>query len=132
MAKQRASKGASGVGDWISGVANTIGVDRVGNVIGGAIDGAAWTKATVDRNIEGLMSLASLPTKRDYHRLLTKIDSLQGNLVNVSKKLDRLTADMASLNGHKASPKTTRSRTKAAKATKSSKSKSTSRRRKSR
>ena len=113
MAKQRVTKGTTGVAGvtgWISGVASTIGVDRVGNVIGGAIDGAARTKASVDRNIEGIMSLTSLPTKRDFHRLLTKVESLQGSLINVSKKLDKLSGEVASMNGRKPASKPSRSR----------------------
>jgi len=94
---------------WISEVATTISANRVGDVLGGAITSAARTKAQVDRNIASLLSMANLPSKRDYERLQTKIDSLQGTLINLSRKLDRLASELgngagaAALNGHKVS-----------------------------
>jgi hypothetical protein len=37
--------------------------------------------------------LLNLPSKADYNRLLAKIESLQGSLVNLNIKLDRLLAE---------------------------------------
>lgn len=84
---------------WISEVATTISANRVGDVLGGAITSAARTKAQVDRNIASLLSMANLPSKRDYERLQTKIDSLQGTLINLSRKLDRLASELDRGNG---------------------------------
>ena len=53
---------------------------------------AAKTKGRVDRNVEILLHLMNLPSRADYHKLLIKIEHLQGSLVNVSMKLDRLMA----------------------------------------
>jgi hypothetical protein len=53
---------------------------------------AAKTKEKVDQNIAALLSLLNLPSKVDYDRLLAKVETLQGSLVNVSVKLDRLLA----------------------------------------
>lgn len=53
---------------------------------------AAEAKKRVDENIQFVLSALSLPSRADYQRLSTKVDALQGSLVNVSMKLDRLLA----------------------------------------
>ena len=53
---------------------------------------AAKTKGRVDKNVETMLHLLNLPSRADYHRLLVKIEHLQGSLVNLSMKLDRLLA----------------------------------------
>ncbi len=53
---------------------------------------AAQTKGRVDRNLETVLHLLNLPTRADYHKLLVKIEHLQGSLVNLNMKLDRLMA----------------------------------------
>lgn len=56
------------------------------------IDQAAKTKGRVDKNLELMLHLLNLPSRADYHKLLVKIEHLQGSLVNISMKLDRLVA----------------------------------------
>ncbi|RMF19637.1 MAG: hypothetical protein D6760_12940 [Deltaproteobacteria bacterium] len=76
--------------DLLSQVTHTVGADRVANVLGGAMVGAARTKATIDRNIDALMAMANLPTRSDYQRLQTKLDSLQGSIVNLTRAVEQL------------------------------------------
>ncbi|TMA81222.1 MAG: hypothetical protein E6J72_06075 [Deltaproteobacteria bacterium] len=57
-----------------------------------ALHRAARTKGQVDRNMQMLLGLLNVPSKADYNRLLSKIESLQGSLVNLNIKLDRLLA----------------------------------------
>lgn len=54
---------------------------------------AAQTKGRVDKNVETLLHLLNLPSRADYHKLLVKIEHLQGSLVNLNMKLDRLLAE---------------------------------------
>lgn len=54
--------------------------------------GAAKTKGQVDKNVEALLHLMNLPSRADYHKLLLKVEHLQGSLVNLNIKLDRLLA----------------------------------------
>jgi hypothetical protein len=65
---------------------------------------AAQTKGRIDRNMQTLLSLLNVPSRADYAKLLTKIEALQGSLVNLNIKLDRLLAASASR------PKPTRKR----------------------
>lgn len=53
---------------------------------------AAQTKGRMDKNAETLLHLLNLPSRADYHKLLVKIEHLQGSLVNLNIKLDRLLA----------------------------------------
>ena len=53
---------------------------------------AAKTKGQVDKNVETVLHLMNLPSRADYHKLLVKIEHLQGSLVNLNMKLDRLVA----------------------------------------
>jgi hypothetical protein len=56
------------------------------------IDRATKTKGRVDKNLEMMLHLLNLPSRADYHKLLVKIEHLQGSLVNLSMKVDRLLA----------------------------------------
>ncbi len=56
------------------------------------LDRAFDAKKRVDRNLQTVLSLLNLPSRADYHRLQTKIEALQGSVVNISMKLDRLLA----------------------------------------
>src|ERR1043165_6420491 len=58
-----------------------------------ALHRAARTKGQVDRNMQMLLGLLNVPSKADYNRLLSKIEPLQGGLVNLNIKLDRLLAE---------------------------------------
>jgi len=53
---------------------------------------AAQTKGHVDKNVETLLHLLNVPSRADYQKLLIKIEHLQGSLVNLNMKLDRLLA----------------------------------------
>ena len=56
------------------------------------IDSATKTKGRVDKNLEMMLHLLNLPSRADYHKLLVKIEHLQGSLVNLNMKIDRLLA----------------------------------------
>jgi hypothetical protein len=58
-----------------------------------ALRNAAATKGTLDRGVDSLLLLFNLPSKDDYNKLLAKIETVQGSLVNVNMKLDRLLAE---------------------------------------
>ena len=57
-----------------------------------AFRNAAATKGKVDRNVNILLGLFNLPSKSDYNKLLAKVEAVQGSLVNLNIKLDRLLA----------------------------------------
>ena len=66
---------------------------RMAETFTGALQRAARTKGQVDKNMQMLLGLLNVPSKADYNRLLSKIESLQGSLVNLNIKLDRLLAE---------------------------------------
>jgi hypothetical protein len=51
------------------------------------------TKGQVDRNIERFLGALNLPSRADYAKLVSKIEAMQGSLVNLNIKLDRLLAE---------------------------------------
>lgn len=51
------------------------------------------TKGRIDRNVQTMLQMMNLPTRADLARLQTKLDVIQGSLVNLSLKVDRLLAD---------------------------------------
>lgn len=65
---------------------------RFAEVLGTALQKAMDTKGRVDRNMQTILGLLNLPSKADYKRLATKIEALQGSLVNLNIKLDRILA----------------------------------------
>lgn len=49
----------------------------------------------MDRNMQTLLGLLNLPSRGDVNRLLTKLEAIQGSLVNLNLKVDRLMASRA-------------------------------------
>lgn len=92
--------GWSGFASWYSfgaqGCLKLLGfvVGRPG-VIGAVLGGtgrAAEVKGTFDRTMQALLAVLSVPSRADYNRLLSKVEVIQGSLVNLNIKVDRLLA----------------------------------------
>lgn len=62
--------------------------DQLGKTVGQVAD----AKRRIDRNIQFLLSVLNLPSRADYNNLVEKVEGLQGSLVNLNIKLDRLMA----------------------------------------
>jgi hypothetical protein len=60
--------------------------------LAGALKRGLETKGAIDRNVQTVLSLLNLPSRADLNRLLTKLEIIQGNLTNLSLKVDRLEA----------------------------------------
>ena len=65
---------------------------RFADILGKTLHQAMSTKGTVDRNMQTILGLLNLPSKADYKKLATKVEALQGSLVNLNIKLDRILA----------------------------------------
>jgi hypothetical protein len=124
----RSTRSGDNVWQWLFGAGEerigqfaeeVIGNPRVREALAGAFRRAARTKGQVDRNMEMILAALNLPTRRDFDKLYAKVEALQGSLVNLSIKLDRLAAAQQSTpRGPAAKPR--RSRTKKRAARKSS------------
>ena len=73
--------------------------------LGKTVERAVDAKRRVDRTTQTVLSALNVPSRADYNRLLAKIESLQGSLVNLSMKMDRLLAQHHEA-GHAAAPRT--------------------------
>jgi polyhydroxyalkanoate synthesis regulator phasin len=49
-------------------------------------------KQSFDRNVETILDFVNIPSKRDVRELKTRLDHLNGQLVNLSMKIDRILA----------------------------------------
>jgi len=65
---------------------------RVREQLGKTVERAVDAKRRVDRTTQTVLSALNVPTRSDYNRLLAKLEALQGSLVNLSMKLDRILA----------------------------------------
>ena len=52
-------------------------------------------KQSFDRNVETILDFVNIPSKRDVRELKTRLDHLNGQLVNLNIKLDRMLAASA-------------------------------------
>jgi polyhydroxyalkanoate synthesis regulator phasin len=50
-------------------------------------------KQSFDRNVETVLDFVNLPSKRDIRELKSRLDHLNGQLVTLSMKIDRLLAE---------------------------------------
>jgi hypothetical protein len=62
-------------------------------------------KQTFDRNVETILDFVSIPSKRDVRELKARLDHLNGQLVNLSIKIDRMLAAGESHGGPPATAK---------------------------
>jgi len=65
---------------------------RVADAFSAALRKAFETKGRVDRNMQLVLGLLNLPSRADLTRIMTKIEAIQGSLVNLNLKVDRLLA----------------------------------------
>jgi hypothetical protein len=86
--------GLCGVGERVlATLLSLLGGSRgVGDTLARGARAAAETKGRFDRAMQSLLGVLNLPSKADYNRLLSKVEVLQGSLVNLNLKVDRLLA----------------------------------------
>jgi hypothetical protein len=65
---------------------------RVREQLGKTVERAVDAKRRVDRTTQTVWSALNVPSRADYNRLLSKLEALQGTLVNLSMKMDRVLA----------------------------------------
>jgi len=64
------------------------------SVIEKALHNAIEAKGKIDKNVGQLLGLLNVPSKADYNKLLAKMETIQGSLVNLNIKVDRLIAGL--------------------------------------
>ena len=65
---------------------------RFTEAFGRAVQAALDAKGRVDRNVQTVLGLLNLPSRADLARIATKLEAIQGSLVNLNLKVDRLLA----------------------------------------
>jgi hypothetical protein len=68
---------------------------RIAAAFAEALKRAMEAKGTVDRNIQTVLGLLNVPSRHDVSKLATKLEAIQGNLMNLNLKVDRLLAERA-------------------------------------
>ena len=68
---------------------------RVADAFSAALQRAFETKGRVDRNMQMILTLLNLPSRADLNRLVSKLEAIQGSLVNLNLKVDRLMSTRA-------------------------------------
>jgi hypothetical protein len=99
MAKTETARLDQYVLRWMADMGDRLGAERVGDALSGAILGVARTKAVVDRNVASLFSLANIPSRAEYQRMMTRVDVLQNRVIDLNRRLDVITQDLTSTNG---------------------------------
>jgi polyhydroxyalkanoate synthesis regulator phasin len=96
-----------GVAGFFSEVMANEGLRRT---LGRAGESFFSNKQNFDRNIETILDFVSIPSKRDVRELKSRLDHLNGQLVNLSIKIDRMLAESQT----KSAPANSASKTRAA------------------
>ena len=80
--------------DLISRLAEELLANQtVSQAVTAAMKKGLETKGRIDRNVQTMLQMLNLPTRADLARLQTKLEVIQGSLVNLSLKVDRLLAE---------------------------------------
>lgn len=74
----------------LSDLGDRVGAERVQQFLEGAVTSAARTKKAVDKNVETLLAMANIPSRRDYDRVRSKLDALQASVVSLNRTVDDL------------------------------------------
>ena len=90
--------------EFFSELGDRVGTERVQQFFEGAISGAVRTKKAVDKNVESFLSLANIPSRRDYDRMRAKLEALQGSVMNLSRAVEDLHDKLAARNGLHSQP----------------------------
>jgi polyhydroxyalkanoate synthesis regulator phasin len=67
--------------------------DRLRRTMGRAGESFFSNKQSFDRNIETVLDFVNIPSKRDVRELKARLDHVNGQLVNLSIKIDRMLAE---------------------------------------
>jgi hypothetical protein len=70
--------------------------DRLRRTLGRAGESFFSNKQSFDRNIETVLDFVNIPSKRDLRELKARLDHMNGQLVNLSIKIDRMLAETQS------------------------------------
>lgn len=70
--------------------------EQLTELLTGAVQRAAATKGHVDKSLESLLAALNVVSRADHERLVRKVEALQGSLVNINIKLDRILAEQES------------------------------------
>lgn len=65
---------------------------KVGETFAATVKRATRTKGQFDKNIQVILAALNLPSRSDLAKLEAKIENLQGSLVNLNIKVDRVLA----------------------------------------
>ena len=65
---------------------------RVADAFASTLRKAFETKGKVDKNLQSVLALLNMPSRADVSRILTKLEAIQGSLVNLNLKVDRILA----------------------------------------
>ncbi|HAC81639.1 MAG: hypothetical protein P8K76_18195 [Candidatus Binatia bacterium] len=68
---------------------------KIGEALSVALRRAMQTRGQFDKNLQSILAALNLPSRADIANLESQIESLQGSLVNLNIKVDRLLADRA-------------------------------------
>jgi hypothetical protein len=79
---------------------------RVAEAFTAALQKGFAAKTQMDRNMQTVLGLLNVPSRHDFNRLLTKLEAIQGSLVNLNLKVDRLLAANAARKRRKRPPST--------------------------
>lgn len=79
----------------LSELGKVFGENRVLSAAGQVLQTAAQTKAAVDDNVAAMLGLAGLPSRSDLDAIRRQLDVVQATLANLSRKVDRLSAEVA-------------------------------------
>ncbi len=74
--------------------------DRLRKTMGRAGESFFSNKQSFDRNIETVLDFVNIPSKRDVRELKARLDHVNGQLVNLSIKIDRMLAEQGSSPAH--------------------------------
>jgi polyhydroxyalkanoate synthesis regulator phasin len=66
--------------------------DRLRKRLGRAGEQFLNNKQSFDRNVETVLDFVNIPSKRDVRELKARLDHLNGQIVNLSMKIDRMLA----------------------------------------
>ncbi len=67
-----------------------LGEERLIALVKNVARGAASAKASLDSNVDVMLSMANMPSRSDMRELQIKVETLHRTMINLSRKVDKL------------------------------------------
>ena len=78
------------VNEWLRDVSDRLGTERIADIFGGILIGAARTKGTIEKSLDSLLVYTNIPTRSEHVALAASVEQLGDRVEALGKRVEVL------------------------------------------